>query len=251
MNAGPAETQTSVKLPPAEGWSWNRICLLILLAFAAHVAFVFLLGAKKTPVPRTVTNVPVLHLADNGCDLVRLTDPTLFVLPHKEDFVSTLWSQLPTNTHPAGWPEPAAFLAPNVGALGAAFNIFMQTNRFALAPLHFKPAPQPSLSPVTAESVLPQNSFWQLAGEIAGRRMLNSLSVPTLAWNDVLAPSRVQLLVDQNGDVISDVLVQSSELDAADQQALALARTLQFAPADRLMFGEIIFNWHTVPTNAP
>jgi hypothetical protein len=50
------------------------------------------------------------------------------------------------------------------------------------------------------------------------------------------------------------VLLQSSEDAEADRLALDLARTLQFAPADRLMFGEIIFNWHTVPvaiTNAP
>jgi len=47
------------------------------------------------------------------------------------------------------------------------------------------------------------------------------------------------------------VLLETSGYDAADQQALELARTLQFVPADKLMFGEIIFNWHTVPLNAP
>jgi hypothetical protein len=33
----------------------------------------------------------------------------------------------------------------------------------------------------------------------------------------------------------------------ADQLALQLARQLRFAPAPQLMFGRIIFNWHTVP----
>ena len=81
--------------------------------------------------------------------------------------------------------------------------------------------------------------------------MLNTLSPPSPAVNDVIPPSRVQLLVDKSGNVTSTVLLETSGYDAADQQALELARTLQFVPADKLMFGEIIFNWHTVPLNAP
>ena len=69
--------------------------------------------------------------------------------------------------------------------------------------------------------------------------------------NDVIAPSRVQLLVDKNGDVVSVVLLETSGYDPADQTALALARSLRFVPAEKLMFGEIIFNWQTVPTSAP
>jgi TonB family protein len=58
-------------------------------------------------------------------------------------------------------------------------------------------------------------------------------------------------LVDPAGNVVSAILLESSTFDAADQRALQLARNLRFAPAPRLMLGEIIFNWHTVPTNAP
>jgi hypothetical protein len=77
-----------------------------------------------------------------------------------------------------------------------------------------------------------------------------------VAWNDVPAPSRVQLLVDKDGFVASAVLVESGDYAAdhcppADQTALELARTLRFMPAEKLMFGEIIFNWRTVPANAP
>jgi TonB family protein len=252
MNAGSAETPAFVSQPPAAGWSWNKIVLLILLAFAAHVAFVFLLGTRKTAAPRGVTNVPVFHFADGASDLVRLTDPTLFALPHAKDFPPAIWSQPPADSEPPfRWTEPPSFLTLNPANLGARFNAFMQTNRFAISQLNFKPAPQVILPPVAIESLLPQSSTWQLAGEIVGRRTLNTISPPTLAWNDVLPPSRVQLLVDQNGKVVSAVLLESSGDDAADQQALALARTLQFVPADQLMLGEIIFNWHTVPASTP
>jgi TonB family protein len=247
-----AETHAPAPVPLADGWSWKKIGLVIILAFAAHLAFVFLLGAKKNIAPRGVKNVPVFHLADNRSELVRLTDPTLFVLPHADGFAPAGGSQPPAP--PANnWPAPPAYLTLNPANLGAAFNAFMQTNRFAARQLNFKPAPQLFLPPVTIESALPQTSSWQLAGKIVGRQLLNThtFSVPTLAVNDVLAPSRVQLLVDKSGNVLSAVLLETSGNDNADRQALDLARTLQFVPAEKLMFGEITFNWHTVPASAP
>ena len=82
--------------------------------------------------------------------------------------------------------------------------------------------------------------------------MLNQIEVPSLPYNDVIKPSRVQVLVDEQGNVASDVLLGSSDYDAADQKALELARTARFVPSPGLMFGEMIFNWHTVATtNAP
>ncbi|HEX7571231.1 MAG TPA: hypothetical protein VF492_12080 [Verrucomicrobiae bacterium] len=252
MNAGPAESQPLAGLPPAAGWGWRKIFLVILFAFAAHVAFVDLLGAKKTVPPRAVTNVPVFHLADNASEFVRLTDPTLFVLPHAEDYAPAAWSRTPAVESPSfSWTEAPSFLASDAGTLGTAFNTFMQTNRFVTVALHFKPEPQPVPLLPASELLLPQNSTWQLAGEIAQRPLLNTLTVPSPAVNDVIEPSRAQLLVDKNGEVVSTVLMDTSGDNPADQTALALARTLRFAPADRLMFGEIIFHWHTVPTNAP
>ncbi len=79
-----------------------------------------------------------------------------------------------------------------------------------------------------------------------------ALVPPPLPRNDVLAPSTVQLLVDTAGNVASAVVPEPNadhDYDA-DQLALQLVRNLRFAPAPRLMFGEITFTWHTVPTNA-
>ena len=250
MNALSAETH-SLSTPAAKGWSWQKTILVILLALAAHIAFVFLLGVKKTIAPRVSTNVPVFRLADNSSELVRLTDPTLFALPHAED-VAASFSQPPAVVTPSFcYTEAAPFLLPNAATLGVAFIVFMQTNLFTSVALNFKPEPQIILAEADTKTTLPQNSTWQLAGEILGRRILNNISAPTLAVNDVIAPSRVQLLVDKSGNVASAVLLETSGYDDADQQALKLARTLQFVPADKLTFGEIIFNWHTVPVSAP
>lgn len=255
MNAKSAEIQTRTAAPTAVGWSWGKILLFILLAFAAHFAFAYLLGAKKTVPVRAVSHVPVFHLAENASELVRLTDPTMFALPHLDDFIPAAWARTPTARQPwFHWLEPSAFLALNAGELGMTFAAFMQTNQFSSLPLDFKPEPQLEFPNLDMEPVRPTNSTWQLAGEIVGRQSLNSLSPPPLAVNDVLEPSRVQLLVDADGNVASTVLLDGSGNNDADQLALKLARTLRFAPAEKLMFGEIIFAWRTVPaatTNAP
>ena len=80
-------------------------------------------------------------------------------------------------------------------------------------------------------------------------------------YANVIAPSKVQVLVDAAGNVVSAVLLPpdsgftaADQYDKADQRALELARAARFAPASRLTVGRMIFNWHTVPppaTNAP
>ena len=76
----------------------------------------------------------------------------------------------------------------------------------------------------------------------------------------MIAPSKVQVLVDAAGDVVSAVLFPPEnrgapvQSDLANQRALELARAARFAPSSRLTVGQMIFNWRTVPppaTNAP
>jgi hypothetical protein len=252
MNPGTAEPPPFAPSPPAAGWSWQKIILLILLAGAAHLALLHLLGTSKNPSVRNVKNVPVFQLADSTSEFVRLTDPTLFAAPHPEDFLPEYWNRPPAVAAPEfHWAEAPPFLALSAANLGAAFNAFLQTNRSQTITLNFKPEPPWSAPGMIVESALPQSSAWQLAGELAGRRIVHSFSPPPQTVNDVIAPSRAQLLVAPDGTVLSTVLLESSGLEVADQQALALARALQFAPAKKLMFGEIVFNWHTVSMTAP
>ena len=238
---------------PDEGWRpWHWV-LFISLAVAAHFALVFIFGAKKPLVPRPLSNVPHIYLAGENDELVALTDPTLFVLPHADSFDGLIGQHLSSLTQPSfRWTEPPPFLPIAPATLGADFAGYMQTNQFPNTPTDLKPKPQVDLLFMKFESALPQASTFQLAGKIARRRMLNQIGVPSLPYNDVLKPSRVQVLVDENGGVVSDVLLGSSDYDAADQTALKLARQARFAPEPGLMFGELIFNWHTTATtNAP
>ena len=238
--------------PLTTGWSPRRWFFFIALALGAHLGFIYLFGANSDSGRRVVTRVPQFHLIDGNRELVALTDPTLFTLPHLNDFHPAAWLRPVAVKSPTfHWSESPQFLPPVIENLGLSFNNFMRTNLFSGMNLDFKPEPASAGLAENFESLLRKDSTLKLVGQLAQRRMLNRISVPTLTWNDVLKPSRVQALVDADGNVASVTLIESSESAAADQKALALTRTARFAPAADLMFGEFIFNWHTVPAKAP
>ena len=233
----------------SEGWSRSRWLAVIAFVFATHVALIFLFGEKKEIAPRPVTNVPVLTLADNSDELLALDDPTLFALPHQRDFASAAWLRLPPVNQPTNrYTEPPRPLPFSADGLGAAFGQFMQTNFLAVSrTLNFKPVAELSTPTLPVEPAFPQNSTMQIEGELAQRQLPAEISLTNWPYPDVLAPSKVQALVDAAGNVVSTVLLESSSYKNADDEALELARALRFAPSPGLTFGRIIFNWHTVP----
>jgi len=260
--ANPALSALAGPKPQGEGWSKTKWLTVITLIFAAHLAIIFAFGEKKQITPRPVTNVPSLKLAGNSAELLALDDPTLFTLPHLEGFAGPAWLQPPrVQFHRQDWTEQPRWLPMSAENLGATFSRFMQTNSFAGHPLDFKPEAKLN-APPPVESALAQHSTLQVQGELAQRQLLDEIRLPSLQYNDVIAPSIVQVFVDAAGNVFSPVLLPSensqeasSHYDTADQRALELARSLRFAPSSSQMtFGKLIFNWHTVPmttTNAP
>ncbi len=264
MNDAPANVPTLGLAEPKhnERWSRQRWLTLVALIFAAHIALIFLFGEKKQAASRAVMNVPTLKLANESDELLALNDPALFALPNPKDFASAVWLKMPDVTQPSfRWTEPPRWLPLAAENLGATFQQFMQTNYFPAYQLHFKPQPELSEPVLPVEPALAQNSTLQIEGALTQRRLLNQINLPSLPDNDVVAPSKVQVLVDAAGNVVSAVLLPSensleaaSHYDVADQHALEIARSMRFAPAPRLTFGKLIFNWHTVPlatTNSP
>jgi hypothetical protein len=234
--------------PPDEKWSRSRWLAVIALVFATHVALIFLFGEKKEAAPRAVTNVPVLTLANNADELLALDDPTLFALPQQRDFAAAAFLNLPPVSQPMNryteLPRPLPFSA---DGLGAAFGQFMQTNFIASEPLDFKPVAALSTPTLPVEPAPAQNSTMQIGGELAQRQLPDQINLTNWPLSDVLAPDKVQLLVDAAGNVVSAVLLESSNYIDAEDKALEVARRLRFAPSSGLTFGRVIFNWHTVP----
>ena len=259
MNAASAEphpTGLAETNPPGGGsWTRSRWLTLIALVFAAHVLLLFAFGGRKQIVPRAVTNVPTLKLADDSSEWLALNDPTLFALPHQKDFASAIWLPAYVVEPPSfRWTEPPHWLPLPADELGLAFNQFMQTNHFASFELQLQPPVKLSASGLPVESTLAQTSTLQIQDGLAQRRLLDPINLPSWPYANVIAPSKVQLLVNEAGNVISAVLLPpdsgftaADQYDRADQRALELARATRFAPSSRLTVGRMIFNWHTVP----
>jgi len=244
------------------GWSRRRWLAWVTLVFAAQVAIISALGEKHFPPRRVVTNVPQITLADGANELIVLNDPTLFALPHPMEFASAFRVQTPALKPPSfRWTEPSGWLPLSSNVLGAVFDEFMQTNRFTGFKLQLKSPLEFSIPVAPTEPALAPASTLRIEGDLAQRRLLDPVLVPSLPYPDVIAPSRVQVLVDAAGNVVSAVVLppdnpqeSAGRYEGADRRALELARTARFAPGSRLTLGRLIFNWHTVPlpaTNRP
>jgi len=260
MNEAPADFRP---LPPPappsdQGWPWRKLAWFAVFLFGVHVGALFVFGSKKPVIARAVINrVPHLQLTSEGDELIALGDPTLFVLPHPNDFGAPLWQHPANGVAPVfHYDEPPEFLKLNPETLATTFQEFVQTNRIAPYAPDFKPELQLATPPLTDEPSSTR-STWHITGELASRPLLAAPTLPVLAYNDVLPPSRVQVQVDAAGFVASLVplppenAVEAKErAEAGETNALRIARQLRFAPAAQAAFGEIIFNWHTVPPPA-
>jgi len=247
----PVESWLPGPKPPDEGWSPKKFYFVLGFVLAFHLALIFLFGTKKQIVPRAILNVPRLQLADGANELIALGDPTLFARPNAHDAVTTFWRRMPNVKQPDfNRKESPHYLGPATADFGAAFRDYMRNNEAAGVTLNFKPAPKVSLPAAVFNNAMPQSTTLQITGDLARSRLLNPVELPSLPWTDVLGPTKVQALVDTAGNVASAVVLDTSGDTDADQAALQLARNFRFAPAPRIMFGEITFIWHTVPTNA-
>ena len=237
-------------------WPMNRWLLLIVVVLAAHVALIFTFGGRKPVTPRVASNVPELELDSRSSEWLMLQDPTLFALPSREGFAGAAWLEAPhLEIHVKDWTESPRFLSLLTNKLGATFSQFMQTNRFATFRFELKPPPQFSVPSVPLEPTFARTSTLRIEGDLAQRQLLTAMKLPSWPYADIIAPSRVQVLVNAAGEVISTVLLpsdnptQARDTDA-DQRALELARAARFAPSSGLTIGRLIFDWHTIAPSA-
>ena len=253
---------------------------LVAVVFAIHVALVFIFGARKAPVPAPVTNAPSLVLAQESANgWLVLNDATLFGLPNQDGFAGLMWTELPPLPfRQQDWTEKPRWLAETnslaVAELVKPLDRFVQTNRFAGIHLEFSLPPVLTVPALSAESPFAPASTLQIEGDIAKRPLLTPVNVPVLPSTDVVAPSKVQVLVDAAGRVVSAVLLPpdyfletSAPVDSDANQrvgarALELARAIRFrplapnaagpgpGPTSRLSVGMLVFNWQTAPETA-
>jgi len=240
-----------------------KLWLAVGLVFAAQVALVMWVGNPPSRKPRTLPPVPAFHIVEpESRDLLALQDPTLFVLPHRENFSGDAWLKIvPQEFTPTNWTQPPQPLEFPTQAMGAVFVAFIQTNvppRFqvridsGLDDAEANTAPLPSIS-------VP--SRLRVEGDLARLRLLTPLHLPPQTNSDLLTNTVVQLVVDANGNPFSAVLWASCGDEKANAQAVGIAKAIRFAPPepaalgmvplDKMTSGKLIFEWQTMPSNAP
>ncbi len=254
----------------------------VALVFTAQLAAIFWLGtrepirvraARVTPpmllpswatldLKNAVSGLPVptdSPAAAAAKELLALTDPTLFALPHAESFSGPAWlqAQPPEQKH-FNWSEEPRWLQPDAATLATLASV---AGKDLVIP------PPPALPPadlapaeIKLDSILNRESALQVEGSLGSRKLENHFDLPAWHSADVLSNSVVQVVVNPAGRPVSAVLVTGCGFAPADQHAVSQALAARFEPlpnasqgaATPLAFGNLVFVWATLaPTNSP
>jgi hypothetical protein len=260
MTSTTTETQT---------WSRQRWWTAIALVLALQTFLVFLLENRSPAVPPKSVAAPVIRLQESlSLEPLAVSDPALFVLPHREGFSGEAWlNRIPSFPYqPADWNPPLSWLALSADTLGANFKEFIAAN--ASPPFQtlatIEPARSiPNFFPMDST---PAQSTLRIGAGLTKLRMLSTPKLQEWPNAELLTNSIVQLLVDAQGCTISAVLLHKSGSIDADDSAMEIAKAAQFEPvksvgsiptandAKALTLVTLTFEWQTLPvavTNAP
>jgi TonB family protein len=184
--------------------------------------------------------------------MLALYDPTLFSLPHRENFSGPAWLEIqPPPFEPYRSTEATKPLTNVLEHLGAAFASFMDTN----PPPRFEStmgAGSLDVDPMVVEQIS-EPSTLRIEGGLARRALLTPVHLPPQTNSDILPNTEVQLFVNGQGNTLSAVVLSGSGSQLADATALNFARNARFepikaaalgtTPPDKTTFGKLIFEW--------
>jgi len=238
-------------------WQRARWGVALVLVLAVQLGFIFVLSDRSPVLPTTSVPSPAIHLTSGQPDeLLLLSDPTLFVLPHRQGYSGETWLKVRSlTTTPFQWTEPIVWLRLAEDSLGLTFNHFMRTNSFATARFELMPPPEIARLVVEPEILIAGKSSVHLGGSLAKRGLRAPIDLPLWPYTDVIGPSKVQVLVDAAGNVISTLSLPSDNpsepatrlTKEADQNAARLAKTARFKPSPKgvseVTLGVMIFDW--------
>ncbi len=228
------------------------------------VAVVFVLQAgglwwlsRNTAERQPPAPVRATHLANtNSAGLLHalaVEDPTAFARPNVKGFSGPLLRPGPMPHQPYRWQAPEIEIPYPTNLITGPIDAILKTNLGNSANAFIKPAPQ-----VMALNVppleLPTASRLEVGGALAARKLLAAPKLQTWDHTALLRPTRVQVMVDVRGRVLSVVRLAGSGHAPADAKALDLARReMMFtpvAPATNgvdFVTGDLVFHWHTNP----
>ncbi len=243
------------------GWSGTRWLGAIAAACALQLALLFWVGDARPARQPAPGAPPFVRLYGGGAgDWLSLMDPTLFALPHRQGFSGPGWLLVPPRQfEPYVWSNAPDWLELPVADLGAPFQQFVEMNSLYAWQMLPQPAPELTQPEPAQAQLLPARSTFRLADDLAQRRLLVVPELPSWPNSELLTNTIVRLVVNAEGQPVSLTLLVGSGKKEADEYALAQARAARFEPVARpatalgLSWGELIFDWFTLPpaTNAP
>jgi hypothetical protein len=257
----------TVSLAGPSRWPTRRWWIGLAVVFAAQIAIIFWLGETSTVPPKKTHPAPALLLPKRTADeSLALADPTLFALPHLQGFSGPAWLVAPTQEfRPFAWSETPRWLGLAPEKLGEVFRQYVDPTPASPVLTLIESEPELLLPQIPVGNDFPDRSTYRVTGQLAERRLLTPVELPSWPSSEILTNSRVQMVVDANGKPVSvTLLYPGSGSKEADADAVRQAANARFAPIagnpgsagnslSDLSWGQIIFDWHTVPkpsTNA-
>lgn len=247
--------------PPVDSlvWSPRKLIVVIILAVLVQVALIAWCSAPGVLTPRAAEARPEIQLlAGARSEWLSLTDPTLFSRAHPDGFSGHAWLAVPEHNYlPGDKADAPLWLALTTESLGGAFREFVKG--YTPEGLTLRSWQPPVVTgPTRRLAAVGSDSEVRVEGPLARRGIRSVPMLPAWTNNDILAPSRVRVLVDAAGHPMSAVLLESSGLKAADASAVELAQRMTFGrdeealrqppgnPDAGLATGRLIFSWRTL-----
>ena len=246
---------TTSTMPPP-GWTPTRravVSLVLAGVLAAGVAGLTRWPELPSPQPPGSAR---LHL-DLGRDgtmassFLLESDPTQFALSDPQGFSGAAERALPRGDYElAEFTEPPTWLSVDPLARRAG-----RVPLLAAPPAPARNEAVPALEgEPPAPALLPETSQATVRGGLVDRPLAVALDVPSWVSAEPLSATVVEIGVTPEGDVLLARAVVPCGMKAADDAAVALARTARFAPkgetprtgdlaTTELAWGELVFQW--------
>lgn len=246
---------TTSTMPPP-GWTPTRravVSLVLAGVLAAGVAGLTRWPELPSPPPPGSARLH-LDLGHDGAmasSFVLEADPTQFALSDPHGFSGAAERALPRGDYElAEFTEPPTWLSVDPLARRAG--------RIPLLPAPPAPSRNEAVPALEGEppapALLPERSQATVRGGLVDRPLAVALDVPSWVSAEPLSATVVELAVTPEGDVLLARAVVPCGMKAADDAAVALARTARFAPkgetprtgdlaTTELAWGELVFQW--------
>jgi len=227
-------------------------CVLIFLQFI--LAIILCENVPQSPEPYSRFKVIMnLEQVSPDSETYWLFNPSGFAMANPNGFSKIAWLQVKQYPHNYyEWKEEPFWLQPIASLLGNEVTNLLRLNKPTPQVTIFETPPKLlSISRAEVPSPLPKSTF-TIEGNISKRTLIYAPELPLFECSNVFSSSVVYVVINNDGFVLSPILVNESGFPPADSAAIELAKKFRFEPIksenNKLMpqFGKIIFNWRFV-----